>query len=204
MSLWRHQFLEGLDLAHAEGEFDAVRQIGVEEGDVHLERLRAQGGGRADAAEADDAERALGEAPAVGIEGGAPVADRVGAQALVVEGDALGEGQHQRDGVVRDLARAVVRGVADRDAGIAPGLQVHVVETDRRLHHDAALPYAREVLGRRRDAHDGVALAPLLVGDLVEAAAELCSEAFAQRLDLHFLVAAEGPWPQYAIGHLSS
>ena len=96
-----------------------------------------------------------------------------------MEGDALGQGEHEGDGVIRHFAGAVVWGVADGNALCPPKRQVHVVEPHRGLHDDAAALQPPQVLGGWRHADDGVAATPLLVRHLVEAAAELRREAFA-------------------------
>ena len=118
-----------------------------------------------------------------------------------MEGDALGQGEHEGDGVIRHFAGAVVRGVADWNARCAPKRQIHVVEAHRGLHDDAAALQSLQVLGGWRHADDGVAATPLLVRHVVKAAAELRLEAFAQGIPLHGVVASKGAGPQHPKGH---
>ena len=75
-----------------------------------------------------------------------PVRPEVRPQFLVMVGDALGQRHHQADGMVGDLARAVVGRVADRDAQLAEALDVHIVVADPVLHEDPALAQLVEVL----------------------------------------------------------
>ena len=82
------------------------------------------------------------------------------------------ERQHERDGVVGDLAGAVVGGVADGDPHAAEALEVHLVVADGGLHEDAAFSEFVDGGGGRVLADDGVGVRPLLVGDGVGAGAE--------------------------------
>ncbi len=105
--------------------------------------------------------------------------------------------------MVRDLAGAVVRHIADRDAALAEGLDVHVVESHRHLHHDAALVEHGQEPVRDCPADDAVAVAPLLFGDLVVAVAELCDDSCADRFFLHRVVPT-GTRPEYPDAHALS
>ena len=111
---------------------------------------------------------------------GPPVALQVGAQFLIVIGDALREGHHQGDRVVGDLPRAVIRHIADRNAQFAETLDVDVVVADAVLHEDAAVLQLVDVL-RRATADDRVRVRPLLVGDVLEFLTEFHLEPGADR-----------------------
>ena len=101
-----HEFTQAVRAAKTAREFHAVGNVGVEERDIHVECRRPTRGRHADSAEADDPEGAVGQAPSVRIQGGAPVAPGIGAQALVVERDAFYEGHHERDRVIGNFPRA--------------------------------------------------------------------------------------------------
>ena len=91
--------------------------------------------------------------------------------------------------MVGDLPRAVVGTVAHRDTGLAEGLDVNVIETDGGLHHDPALVEQRQELGRWCHPHDAVAVAPLFLGDVAEAARELGDDTIAHGLLLDRVIA---------------
>ena len=57
------------------------------------------------------------------------------------------EREHEGDGVVGDLSRAVVGGVAHRDAARAPALEVEIVEPDAGPDDDADALKGRRLLG---------------------------------------------------------
>ena len=114
----------------AERDLLPARHVGVVGLHLQPEGLGAQRRRRADAAEPKDAEHRTAQ-PAHQWRGEAvEAADRVGAQRVVVGGQAALERQHQGDGVIRHLRRAVVRRVAYRDACNTGRLQVDVVVAD--------------------------------------------------------------------------
>ena len=171
-----HQFGERVGAADADRELIAVRLVRVVEHDVHVEGLGAARGGGADAAHADHAEGADRQPPAERVVRRAPVAAQVRAQLRIVIGDALGQRHHQGDRVVGDLARAVVRHIADRDAQLAEALDVDIVVADAVLHEDPALAQLVDVL-RRAGADDRVRVRPLFVRHVRGAGAEIGLEA---------------------------
>lgn len=85
----------------------------------------------ADAAEADQAERAAAELRDIG---GGPSA---GVGAGVQRAGVMGQFEHQRDGVLGHRVVAVVDGVADRDAEPARGVEVDEADGAGATERDA-------------------------------------------------------------------
>ena len=164
------QRFQGVRAANADCQLRTAGLVRVEEHHVHVEGLGAQRSRGADTTQPDHAERAIRKTLTKGIQCWPPITARIGTQIYIVKGNALGERQHQCHGVIRDFTRAVVRRVAHGNAQVAPGLQIHLVKTDGRLHVNAALVELREVLQWHRRPNHTIAIAPLLVRHLSEIA----------------------------------
>ena len=114
----------------------AARDVGVEKERAETHRLRPQGGGGADAAETEEAEGLRAQAAHFGGGFDFP-AEAFG---LRVEGKELTvEGEREGEGVVGDLFGAVVGDVANGDAGLRGGGDVHGVESDAVADDHAAV-----------------------------------------------------------------
>src|SRR5580704_6999518 len=92
--------------------------------------------------------------------------------------------------MVGHLAGAVVGRVADRDAPSPPGLEIDVVEADRRLHVESTTFEQVQVLQGRRRTHDDVCATPLLVADVREAGDELNLDPAPQPAQLRLAILA--------------
>ena len=135
-----------------------------------------------------------------GLCAGRQLARRSASQLLVVIGDALSQRHHQGDRVVGDLARAVVRRVADGDPQLAEALDVDIVVADAVLHEDAAFAQLVDVL-RRAGADDGVCVGPLVVRHLRGVGAEVGLEARADRVAGDLVVFRRKVGPENAHRH---
>jgi hypothetical protein len=88
--------------------------------------------------------------------------------------------------VVGYFARAVVGCIADGDPELGPPRERHLVEAHGGLDVDAALVALHHVLERYLRPDDAVAVAPLLVGHVGEAAHELGTNARAEAREFRF------------------
>jgi hypothetical protein len=145
------------DELHAELLGAGRRDVGVVGDDVDAERLQTRRDERADAAEADDAERLL-------IELGARVLRALPLplrQRGVRGGNVAGEAQDVADGQFGGRDDVGCRGVHDHDTGRGRGLDVDVVEPDTGARDDLERRSGLDRLGidLGRGAHqDGVGI----------------------------------------------
>ena len=162
------QCVQGIRAAIAEAKLRAVGQVGIVEADLHVQGARPAARRGADPAEPDDAEGAAAQPPHQRRARPVPPGKRVGEQASMVGDQSPGKREHQRDRVIGDLGRPVVRHVAHRDAAGRAGVDVDVVVADPGAHQDAAAVQALDQLPVDRHAvvHDHrVGAPPMLVGD---------------------------------------
>ena len=117
-------------------ELGAIRQIRVVERDVHVQRTGPARRGGADPAEPDDAEAGAAQPPDQRRARPVPAAMGIGQEPLLVRDQAARQAQQQRDRVIGDLGRAVVRHVAHRDAAGAARREIDLVVADPGPHHD--------------------------------------------------------------------
>ena len=122
----------------------AARHVGIEKDRAEPHRLCAQGGGGADAAQAENAEGLRAQAAHLG--GGFDFPTE--AFGLRIEWEELAvEREREGDSVVGDFLGAVVGHVADRDSGLRGGADVDGVEADAVADNHAAVLQAGDHCG---------------------------------------------------------
>jgi hypothetical protein len=87
---------------------------------------------------------------------------------LMKADNAAGQREHQSDCVIGDLARAIIRRVANRDSGAARDFQIDVIEADACAHYDAAfrhLEYQVRVDPHLVPRHNAVRLRESIEGE---------------------------------------
>ena len=99
------------------GQFGAAGKMGVVAPDLHPHALAAPGEGRADAAQADDADPAAIGPPFVDAVAPVPAFGEAALDAVGVDADAAHDVEHVRQRVIGDLVDPVIGHVGDRDAG---------------------------------------------------------------------------------------
>ena len=123
----------------------AARHVGIEKDRAKAHRLCAQGGGGADAAQAENAEGLRAQAAHLG--GGFDFPTE--AFGLRVEREELAvEREREGDSVVGDFLGAVVGHIAHRNAGPRRRREVHAVKTHAVPHDRPAAGHARHHLRR--------------------------------------------------------
>ena len=197
----RHQLMQAVCPADANGVLITVGLIRVEAHNVHIESFGTPRGGCSDPPHANNAKCAVTHALTVRVQCRAPVANRVGAQILIVKRYALGERHHQRDGMVRNFARAVVRGVTDGDTHFCPGFDIDIVKANGGLDENPALFRFGPVFRWNVGPDNAVTIGPLLVCDVVEALTELTRYTFAQCLGFNFVTTTPCAREQYPYAH---
>jgi hypothetical protein len=143
----RHHRFDGV--ARLGGEVEAGHRRAVVVDHPHAEaRLGATGGGLADPAHADDADRLALKAHAEPL-GGTEAVPVAVAQRLLGLAEPPGGRDHQPDGEVGGCVGEHVRGVRDRDTRLLRRLEVDVVHPDAEVRDDA---------GRARRPHQELAV----------------------------------------------
>jgi hypothetical protein len=123
---------------YADRDFGPGRNIGIETHNSEAEGLGAKRSGGANPTKADHAEGPPAQTAHERRQRAVEPADGIPNEMVMKADNAAGQREHQRDCVVGDLARAIVRRIAHRDAGSARHFQVDVIEADTRAHYNTA------------------------------------------------------------------
>jgi hypothetical protein len=123
---------------YADRDFGSGRKIGIETHNSEAEGLSAKRSGGANPAKADHAEGPPAQTAHEGRQRAVEPANGIPNEMLMKADNAAGQRNYQRDCVVGDLARAIVRRIAHRDAGSGRHFQVDVIEADTRAHYNTA------------------------------------------------------------------
>src|SRR5262244_971286 len=146
-------------------------EVGIDRLYVQFEPLRARRDLPADVAEADDAERLAGDArdrAAIRVQlGGMPPPASL-AHVLVHAHELARDRDQKADRLLGDFDRVTARRVADLDAELVRGLEVHAVDADAGAADDLAALELRNDLARERHGavHDDTVGVAAGLGDL--------------------------------------
>ena len=137
------------DELHAEFPRDLRIEIGIHGLDVELQSLRARSDLATDVAEPDDAHRSSRDAvdaAAIGVQLGCMAPPAALAHVLVHAHEFSRDGDQQADGLLRNFDRVATRRVADSDAALRRGLEIHSIDANAGPADDLAAPELRDNL----------------------------------------------------------